>query len=150
MRFSSCPLFFDPFHYFADRRDVKKSKPPHVEHDISVEQQQIIDAVVNGEKGVVIHGDAGTGKSTVLKRIIELLASKRTVQATAPYGIVAQNMEYNGMSLHRFCGMRDKEETVAEVLSYISSHPKRFQALAAKDLLLIIDEISTADADLLE
>lgn len=73
---------------------------------LSAEQQQAANKVINGTKNVFITGSAGTGKSYVLKYIIQELRRKfgyTGVAVTAPTGIAAVNV--GGSTIHSFAGI---------------------------------------------
>lgn len=74
--------------------------------DLSTEQQKAANTVINGAINVFITGSAGTGKSYVLKYIIQELRRKfgyTAVAVTAPTGIAAVNV--GGSTIHSFAGI---------------------------------------------
>jgi phosphate starvation-inducible protein PhoH len=73
-------------HLFASSNGGSKSN--HQELQLSNEQQEVLRMVVEEGKNVFYTGAAGTGKSLLLKRIIEALQHKN-VEICAPTGIAA-------------------------------------------------------------
>jgi Cdc6-like AAA superfamily ATPase len=69
--------------------------------ELSDEQQRILDMVVNQRKSLFFTGSAGTGKSVLLRAIIDQLSMKygNQLAVTASTGIAACNI--NGCTLHR-------------------------------------------------
>jgi len=53
---------------------------------------------------VFLTGQAGTGKSTLLREFLSRVEGVRDVAITAPTGIAALNV--GGTTVHRWCGMR--------------------------------------------
>lgn len=69
--------------------------------DLSEEQQRVLNMVLNEKKNIFFTGSAGTGKSVLLRAIIDALGTRYGSQlaVTASTGIAACNI--NGCTLHR-------------------------------------------------
>lgn len=101
-----------------------------------ISRKTLIDILINGDGNMCILGEAGTGKSTLIKKIVERFGD--TVLVVAPTGRAAKNLP-NGMTIDRAFGifpesfLRGVEilPHVKEILSEIST--------------VIIDEISMVD-----
>lgn len=113
----------------------------------SPEQNKVLDMVVNRNMSVFFTGSAGTGKTVILKWIIQRLKEKFSGQdgavvVTASTGLAARQI--GGQTIHSFASFNDGSEQ-AEVLA--GKIRKRFRVLSAwqKAKVLIIDEISMLD-----
>ena len=105
------------------------------------EYNQIIDTVENTNNNVFITGGAGTGKSTLLKYIVE--HTKKNYVVLAPTGVAAINVK--GETIHRFFGfppnLFDKKS-----IKKVSQKGELYKNLQ----MLIIDEISMVRVDILD
>jgi ATP-dependent DNA helicase PIF1 len=110
-----------------------------------ISQEKRFLAHAHGGRNLFLTGMAGTGKSTLLMEFIEEAARK--VSVTAPTGVAALNVE--GMTLHRFCGMRlgpqpgQSDEEFYESLK-AERHPAIFAGFrrVRRCEVLVIDEVS--------
>jgi ATP-dependent DNA helicase PIF1 len=116
---------------------------------LSTEQQAVFDAVLSG-KNVFFTGNAGTGKSFVLRKIVEGLKAQfgsKAVNVTAPTGTAACNI--GGMTIHSFAGIGIGREDKHELADRIKSN--RYKRQVWRDCgALVIDEISMLDGDLFD
>eukprot|EP00818_Percolomonas_sp_WS_P000564 CAMPEP_0117438202 /NCGR_PEP_ID=MMETSP0759-20121206/1931_1 /TAXON_ID=63605 /ORGANISM="Percolomonas cosmopolitus, Strain WS" /LENGTH=932 /DNA_ID=CAMNT_0005229885 /DNA_START=190 /DNA_END=2985 /DNA_ORIENTATION=- len=126
-----------------------QTKPPS--YNMSPEQDFIVHKVVMHNMSLFCTGSAGTGKSVLLRKIVEDLRAKHgqdSVFVTAPTGIAAINIE--GVTLHRFLGIQrggtECKETMFEH-AYGKKHI-RHRLLQAK--CIVLDEVSMVDASLLD
>ena len=80
-------------------------KPSSIQ--LSEEQQRIIDIALSRRESLFFTGDAGTGKSYLLRTLIARLKirfpAKDAVIVTAPTGIAACNI--SGQTIHSFAGL---------------------------------------------
>ena len=109
------------------------------ENNLTDEQRRVISAVLSG-RSVFFTGSAGTGKSHLLKFIVERLPPE-TTYVTASTGIAASHI--GGITLHMFSGLtpdlcrKGTEECAKDIMS------KNFKLNKwRKCKCLIIDEIS--------
>jgi len=111
--------------------------------DLTDDQKTALKAMLDG-KNVFVTGGAGTGKSFVLKRFVEIARSQaRNVLVTAPTGIAALNAE--GCTLHRAFRLG------TGVLSpYNSINLKKVPDAVKYADTIIIDEISMCRLDLFD
>ena len=95
-----------------------------------------------------ITGKAGTGKTTLLKKIVqECRARSKNIVVTAPTGIAAKNAE--GQTLHSLFGLKTIMFIPGKIRTYFVK--KRVnEPLIRKLDILIIDEISMVRCDLLD
>ncbi len=111
------------------------------------EQKYAAQEVLKG-RNIFLTGSAGTGKSHVLKYIIQELQKKHGVNGvaiTAPTGVAAINV--GGQTLHSFAGIglgKGRQDTL--VSKVLRSRPAVERWENAR--VLIIDEISMLDMDL--
>lgn len=77
------------------------ASPSEYRPDLSPEQQRVLNMVVNEHQSLFFTGSAGTGKSVLLRAIIDKLRTKygNGLAVTASTGIAACNI--NGCTLHR-------------------------------------------------
>ena len=107
---------------------------------LNEEQKRALDAMMSG-KNVFLTGEAGTGKSTVLRAFLD--QCDRPCAILAPTGVAAINI--GGMTLHSFFLLKPgllAEDTIDE----IGNGKKRAAIRAAKTI--VIDEISMTRSDL--
>ena len=114
---------------------------------LSREQQTVLDLAMNG-RSLFITGEAGTGKSFLLRRIIEKMKATHaadTIYVTASTGSAA--FLIGGSTLHSYAGIRLGQGTVSELMRYMNGcHRKRWLMTS----VLIIDEISMIKPDLFD
>lgn len=117
---------------------------------LSPEQAAIIDAVVTRGHSVFFTGSAGTGKSVVLRQMVQRLCSKHgavNVGVTASTGLAACNI--GGLTVHKYLHLGLGSASAAQIATKIKRNgtaKKRWTALA----VLVIDEILMIDRDLFE
>ena len=119
---------------------------------LSAEQRTVLKMVVDDKKNVFFTGSAGTGKSVLLREIIQELRhkySKKTdaVAVTASTGIAACNI--GGVTVHSFSGVGLGKEPAAHLVSKIRKNRKAMSRWT-RTQVLIIDEISMVDPDLFD
>jgi len=111
---------------------------------LSEQQLRALDLVLKG-KSIFFTGSAGTGKSTLLMRIIEILPQKTTF-VTAATGMAAINI--GGMTIHKFAGIGLGDGTNYELaMRALYSSSKHWWEIAK---VLIIDEISMISSRLFD
>lgn len=106
---------------------------------LSSEQQQALELMLSG-KNVFLTGEAGTGKSTILRKFRE--QCKRECVFLAPTGIAAINV--GGATIHSFFMLKPGLLT-PDTIEEIGSKKKR--ALIRKTRTIVIDEISMVRSD---
>ncbi|KAH3676451.1 hypothetical protein WICPIJ_009107 [Wickerhamomyces pijperi] len=121
--------------------------------ELSDEQEKVIDLIMQGHS-VFFTGSAGTGKSILLKTLIQRLLRKypsydnvEQVAVCAATGLAALNI--NGMTLHRFAGIGLGHHDVESLLKRVKANYEakmRWQSIR----VLIIDEISMIDGELFD
>ena len=111
-------------------------------------QNNVINLIVNQRKNVFLTGPAGTGKSTMLKRVVALLDGLGLhTSISASTGIASYNI--NGVTFHRFVGCRLAKGTPEKLAEQIRQRPELLMKWKSVDVL-IIDEISMIGADLFD
>jgi ATP-dependent DNA helicase PIF1 len=119
---------------------------------LSNEQKNILDLVVKKKRSVFFTGSAGTGKSVLMRSIIDDLRKMYTrepdrVAVTASTGLAACNI--GGVTLHSFGGIGLGKEAAPELVKKISRNAKAKNRWI-RTKVLIIDEISMVDGDLFD
>ena len=119
---------------------------------LSEEQKVVLQTVVNEGKSVFFTGSAGTGKSVLMRQIIDNLKAKfrqepDRVAVTASTGLAACNIE--GMTLHGFAGIGLAKDAAPELIKKIRRNQKSYQRWV-RTKVLIIDEVSMVDGDLFD
>lgn len=107
------------------------------------EQQLAFQKAMSG-KSIFLTGNAGTGKSFVLREIIKALKTNGTrVLVSAPTGIAAVNV--NGITLHSLLHVTPK----TNLMQLPDTEAQRWACqLFSQDMTLIVDEISMCGVDL--
>lgn len=130
-----------------------KSHPPKAAAiSLSKEQQHVRELVVERGQSVFFTGPAGTGKSVLMRAIIQDLKRKyardpERIAVTASTGLAACNI--GGMTLHSFSGIGLGKEDVQTLVKKIRRNPKaKNRWLRTKTL--IMDEVSMVDGDLFD
>lgn len=139
-------------------RKIAKKAPSYVtpiaplaegkEVELSSEQLEIINIVVNKGQNVFFTGSAGTGKSVVLRQLVSALNRKygqANVGVTASTGLAACNI--GGQTVHKFLGIglgAGSPEELARKIKRNGGLKKRWKTL----VVLVIDEISMIDGKL--
>jgi ATP-dependent DNA helicase PIF1 len=119
---------------------------------LSKEQQHVRELVVERGQSVFFTGPAGTGKSVLMRAIIQDLKRKYArdpdrIAVTASTGLAACNI--GGMTLHSFSGIGLGKEDVATLVKKIRRNPKaKNRWLRTKTL--VMDEVSMVDGDLFD
>lgn len=110
------------------------------------EQKEAIDVILSG-KNVFLTGQAGTGKSEVIKHVKKLLQdSDKKVGITSTTGISA--LAVGGITIHSWAGVGLANKS-ADILTAIVRRSKRADVWRKTDVLLI-EEVSMMSADLFE
>ena len=110
---------------------------------LNFEQKMAFDAIVNGKGNVLLTGNAGTGKSFVLKQAIQTLqAQDQSVMVCATTGVASTLI--GGKTVHSALGINP----FGNVKSNFSSMMKKFEDISQADLI-VIDEVSMMSPDLL-
>lgn len=120
---------------------VKRLYENPTTEELNEEQLIILNAVRSG-KNVFFTGNAGTGKSFLLKKIISALPPDVTM-ATASTGVAACHI--GGFTLHQFAGIGLGTGTMERCLQLASRAAST--AIWRKTKHLVIDEISMVDGD---
>ena len=105
--------------------------------ELTTEQQKAKDLILNGTN-VFLTGDAGTGKSYVLRQVINILPANTTV-VCAPTGVAAVNI--HGITIHRLLELNPEKDI-------INLHPEHVPKKLEKAKTVIVDEISMCRSDL--
>lgn len=119
---------------------------------LSNEQRHVKGLVVDDSRSVFFTGPAGTGKSVLMRSIIQDLKKKyardpERIAVTASTGLAACNI--GGMTLHSFAGIGLGKEEASALVKKIRRNPKaKNRWLRTK--ILIIDEISMVDGELFD
>ena len=117
--------------------------------DLNDEQRQTASRALDG-RNVFITGSAGTGKSYLLKYIIQELQMKhgdKAVAVTASTGIAAVNLA--GQTVHSFAGIGLGKGDPLRVRAKVLKDAKSVQRWTDTEVL-VIDEISMIDRGLFE
>ncbi|TPX09475.1 uncharacterized protein E0L32_009363 [Thyridium curvatum] len=133
---------------------VKSHAVVATNHAISLsnEQRHVKSLVCDKNQSVFFTGPAGTGKSVLMRAIIQEMKKKwlrdpERLAVTASTGLAACNI--GGMTLHSFSGIGLGKEDVQQLVKKIRRNPKaKNRWLRTKTL--IIDEVSMVDGELFD
>jgi ATP-dependent DNA helicase PIF1 len=123
---------------FLPKRMYRKTQNNPIE--ITVEFEEALALVESGHSPIYITGRAGTGKSTLLRHLVE--NSTKNMVVLAPTGTAALNV--GGQTIHSFFKFPPRPLNFSDISR--SSNPGLFKSLAT----LVIDEASMVRADLLD
>lgn len=113
------------------------------------EQQEAIEAAKLG-RNIFLTGPGGTGKSYVLKGILQTLKSRfKKYALTAMTGCAALLLCERASTLHRWAGIGLGKEPVGKLLTQIRKSPKTIRKWLTTDVL-IVDEVSMMLPELFE
>ena len=115
---------------------------------LGVDQRRVMEAVTERGANVFFTGNAGTGKSYLLRAVVEELNrihKHSGVFVTASTGIAAANV--GGTTLHSFAGIGLGEDDAATMARTLKPKARRRWCDAK---VLVIDEISMLDGRLLD
>lgn len=119
--------------------DDKKSK-------MSEKQNECYKYMCDGHN-ILMTGEGGTGKSTLIKLFVSEFSVKKNIAVTATTGAAA--ILLNGTTLHSYLGIGFG--TLSEEVLFLNIHKKHHILKRWKDLdVLIIDEISMLEPRLLD
>ncbi|CAJ0552604.1 Ff.00g006820.m01.CDS01 [Fusarium sp. VM40] len=136
----------------ADSNENRATLSYSDETRLSEEQQTVFNLVVNRGESVFFTGAAGTGKSVLLRKIVQSLVAKYLgdrdcIGVTASTGLAAQNI--GGTTLHRFTGIGLGEAPTKKLIKdIVESKIKLKRWMDVR--VLIIDEISMIDCVLFD
>ncbi|CAI5441752.1 unnamed protein product [Caenorhabditis angaria] len=114
--------------------------------ELTDEQKSVVRAVVQNRENVFFTGSAGTGKSVILQRIIEMLPASTTF-ITAATGVAA--CQIGGITLHSFAGIGVGSGTEEQCFQ-LANNQKNIVRQWKQCAYLIIDEISMIDRNYFE
>ena len=128
-----------------------------INYDDNPEAKKVLDLVENSNKNIFLAGKAGSGKTILIKYIME--TTKKKVALAAPTGIAAVNV--GGQTLHSLLGLPiapylPDTDAVGNYMpamdapTFINKYNKKKKKLFKELELLIIDEISMVRADVLD
>lgn len=116
-----------------------------MEINLSAKQQLFIYSVLAGDN-VFLTGNAGTGKSFVVKHVIEMLTKMRSkIIALAPTGIAANNI--GGQTIHSMFGLNPFGIMDYESCRFLTSNKRK---VLEKVDTFFIDEVSMLRPDILD
>ncbi len=107
---------------------------------VSEDYERILDLLETGTPVVFVTGNAGTGKTTLIRYLRRTLNKRMVV--VAPTGVAALNID--GVTIHSFFRLPPKIHEERDIRRLADGH--LYQALD----LLVIDEISMVRCDLLD
>lgn len=103
------------------------------------DQQNVIN-LLNERKSVLLIGQAGTGKSRIIKEIVNESNDTFKVFLTSTTGVSA--LHIGGVTLYSFLGIGLGEASAEELYIKVKKNKKIREIIQAKTTLLVIDEIS--------
>ncbi|AOW03487.1 YALI0D02607p [Yarrowia lipolytica CLIB122] len=134
---------------FTNATNWQMTKVPEVTPEVlptlSDEQKHVVDLVCKQRANVFFTGEAGTGKSLIIKTILRRFKNSGiSCHVTAPTGLAAVNI--GGVTIYRWSGLGLMNGTCDQMVQKISrSQDAKNRWLNTK--VLIIDEVSMFPAD---
>lgn len=115
---------------------------------LTKEQRQAADRALNDAQSVFLSGAAGTGKSHLLRFIIQnLQRSNSKFGVCAPTGVAAINV--GGSTLHSFFGIGLGQGSLDSLLKKVRKNKPALKRIKETEILLI-DEVSMLSSDLFD
>lgn len=119
----------------------------HKEFELTEEMRRAENIFHNTNRHFLVLGSAGTGKSVLLKRLVE--NSAKNVQVLAYTGLAA--LQAGGMTVHRFFGFELGLQKRSHLLLRGTDDQNETRRRAFRSLeAILIDEVSMLRADLLD
>jgi len=110
-------------------------------------QKKVIELALEGHN-IFLTGQAGTGKTYTLKKIInEFKKKKKSVAVTASTGVASTHL--NGTTIHSWSGAGIKDKFILDDFYKIKNNKYSFKRIFNTDVL-IIDEISMIQSHVLD
>ena len=103
---------------------------------------------VKAGKNLFVTGKAGTGKTMLLQKIVELYARKKMLAVLAPTGVAAEHS--NGVTMHSFLRLPLTPYLPRHRYSNLYSLDDSSIEVVKKLEMIIIDEISMVRCDMLD
>lgn len=135
-------------------KEVKSqiSKIPYSTSGIqfSDEQKRVLDLVIKDKKSIFYTGSAGTGKSVLLREIVQRLYRLHGVNAvavTASTGLAAVNI--GGVTINKFSGIGIGQGRESDLIGRVKRNPESRERWK-RTKVLIVDEISMLDGAFLD
>lgn len=111
---------------------------------LTEEQARVVNSALTSDTPVFITGGAGTGKSVILRHVLEELSKTKRVAVAAPTGMAAENV--NGVTVHSMFGL----PTNRGVAFYDQfSKKQKYLDMANQLDVLLIDEVSMIRSDIM-
>lgn len=117
---------------------------------LTKEQENVVEMIVKKRLSIFYTGSAGTGKSVLLKTLIEKLRGlygKEAVAITASTGLAGTTI--GGMTLHKWSGVGIGTKAVDQLVRNIQKQ-HQIMSVWRNTKVLIVDEISMIDGNLLD
>ena len=112
--------------------------------ELTAEQAEVVKSALTSVTPVFITGGAGTGKSVILRFVLEELSKTKRVAVAAPTGLAAENV--NGVTIHSMFGLPTNRGVA--FYDQFSKKPKYVEIANQMDVLLI-DEVSMIRSDIM-
>lgn len=125
--------------------DAPARLPKDMDALLTPEQRAVCQAALQG-KSFFFTGGAGTGKSFLLRQLLQLLPGDVTA-VTAPTALAASHL--GGTTLHRWAGIGRGEGDVLELAKELRGRPEALQRWR-RAKTLVIDEVSMLDGQLFD
>ncbi|KAH3673084.1 hypothetical protein WICMUC_003917 [Wickerhamomyces mucosus] len=117
---------------------------------LSKEQEHVLELILKDRLSVFYTGSAGTGKSVLLRELVDrlkMLYGAKTVAVTASTGLAAVNI--GGLTINRFSGCGIAKGSKEDAFRAASKSPENREKWR-RTKVLIIDEVSMLDGAFLD
>lgn len=128
----------------APPKKEKSENLMHLENDIEINKEfsVCLDIMENTHNHIFITGDAGTGKSTLLRHFVNTTSKK--VVVVAPTGVAAVNI--GGQTIHSFFRFPPKPLTESNIPLIDEKYSMLYKIVTT----IVIDEVSMVRVDLMD
>ena len=126
------------------KQENKSIYRERIDMELTIDQSKALNMVMKG-KNTLILGEAGTGKTFLLKHIVNELSNLgKNVVVCAPTGMASLNID--GITIHRAFGFRSE----VQINTVRSSFKTRTSGVVSKADVIVIDEVSMVRMDLFD
>ncbi|MBU1044514.1 MAG: AAA family ATPase [Candidatus Omnitrophica bacterium] len=127
--------------------DVKPSNDIDIENvELSKEFQEVLNLMENSKENLFITGNAGTGKTSLLKFFKQ--KTKKKIAILAPTGLAAINI--GGQTINSFFRFPFNLVTREQIVETWKNKPAAFKAIFRSIETIVIDEASMVRADIID
>ena len=116
--------------------------------DLHIAQEYALQCYENGEN-IFLTGPGGTGKSSLIRLMLEYTPKKKKVQVCAMTGCAAALLDCQAITIHSWSGIKIPKGANSQIVTNVCNNKKSCSTWRNTDIL-ILDEVSMLSVRLLE